>query len=159
MTEKTPKPVPLSLRRKSSARLAAVQCLYRLKINDEKVSPTKLFDDYMQQWYEDKASPNRAMSFGAAPDRTLFLKLAAGVIGNTEEIEATIQGSIGEKWKLSRMSPVLVAIISCAIYELKYLSALKPAVIVNEYVTLTGRFFGEQEIGFVNGLLDKLAKA
>jgi transcription termination factor NusB len=57
------------------------------------------------------------------------------------------------------MNTVLTSILACAIFELKYESRLKPAVIINEYVTLTGRFFGEQEIGFVNGFLDKLAKA
>lgn len=152
------KPIPLSLRRKSSARLAAVQCLYRLKMNGETLTPAELYDDYIHQWKEDKESPNRAMSFDAEPDKTLFLTLMSGVMEHAKTIDETIRANLNEKWKLERMSPVLVAIVSCAIYELKYTEKLKPAVIINEYVTLTGRFFEEQEIGFVNALLDGLVK-
>jgi N utilization substance protein B len=152
------KPVPLSLRRKSSARLAAVQCAYRMRINEDGLIPEALFDDYMVQWHEDKSSPNRAMSFDAEPDKALFRKLLAGVAENSEHIESIIKTSLNDKWKMERMNPVLIAILACAIYELKYTPALNPAIIVNEYVTLTGRFFELQEIGFVNGLLDALSK-
>lgn len=153
------KPIPLSLRKKSSARLAAVQCMYRIKMNDERLSPEKLFKEYMEQWQEDKTSPNRAMSYDAPPDKALFLKLMGTVAGHKSEIDSLIKDSLTSKWKPERMSPVLVAILACAIAEMKYMGKLKPAGIVNEYVTLTGRFFEEKETGFVNGLLDTLAKA
>jgi N utilization substance protein B len=154
----TTKPVPLSLRKKSSARLASVQCIYRVKMNDEQLTPEELFEDYMRQWKEDKSSPNRAMSFEAPPDKVLFLSLMTHVIDNAEAIHSLIQSSLGEKWKIGRMSPVLIAILACAIVELKYIAKVKPASIINEYVTLTGRFFDPKEVGFVNGLLDALAK-
>lgn len=152
------KPVPLSLRKKSSARLAAVQCAYRLRMDTDAITPPELFDDYMAQWYEDKASKNRAMSFDVEPDRMLFMKLITGIMEHKEEIDQIIKGSLNEKWTLERMSPVLVSIIACGVYEMKYLSKLKPVVVINEYVTLAGRFFDEDEVGFVNGLLDTLAK-
>lgn len=160
MTEeaKKSKPIPLSLKRKSSSRLAAVQCIYRLEVNSERITPAELFADYMAQWHEDKASPNRAMSFDAEPDKTLFLRIITGVIEQSDEVGQVIRGSLNEKWKLERMSPLLIAILACAIFELKYSPNLNARIIVNEYVNLTGRFFELQEIGFVNGLLDKLAK-
>jgi len=152
------KPVPLSLRRKSSARLAAVQCIYRIRVNDDNITPAELFDDYMAQWHDDKLSPNRAMSFDAEPDKPLFMKLLAGTVENREHIDSIIKTSLNDKWKIERMSSLLTAIIACAIYELKYTPALNTVIIVNEYVTLTGRFFELQEVGFVNGLLDVLSK-
>jgi len=152
------KPVPLSLRRKSSSRLAAVQCAYRIKVNDDVITPAELFDDYMQQWHEDKLSPNRAISFDAEPDKTLFMKLLAGIVENKDHIDSIIKTSLNDKWKMERMSPLLTSILACAIYELKYSTVLNPVIIVNEYVTLTGRFFEQQEVGFVNGLLDALSK-
>jgi N utilization substance protein B len=112
----------------------------------------------MAQWHEDKASPNRAMSFDAEPDKALFKKLLAGVIENREHLDSVIRTSLNDKWKIERMSPLLLSILACAIYEMKYATARNPAIIVNEYVTLTGRFFELQEVGFVNGLLDALAK-
>lgn len=152
------KPVPLSLRRKSSARLAAVQCAYRLHLNQEQITPDALFDDYMVQWNDDKKSPNRAMSFDAEPDRALFMKLIAGVIEHKQELETLIKSSLGDRWKIERMSPLLIAILVCAIYEMKYAGKTNPVILVNEYVNLTGRFFEPGEIGFVNGLLDSLSQ-
>ncbi|HEU5048584.1 MAG TPA: transcription antitermination factor NusB [Rickettsiales bacterium] len=157
MNDNKPKPPPLSLRKKSSARLAAVQCVYRLELNRERITPQELFDDYMAQWHEDKDSTNRAMSFEAEPDKPLFLRIISGVIEKSDEIGQFIRSSLNDKWKLERMSPLLIAIIACAVYEIRHLSS-KPVIAVNEYVTLTGRFFDLPEVGFVNGILDKLAK-
>ncbi len=155
----TGKPVPLSLRRKSAARLAAVQCVYRVKMNDEFITPEALFEDYLAQWEADKTSANRAMSYDAAPDKSLFLKLLSGVMEKKEALDETIQSSLNEKWKKERMSPLLLAILACAIFELKYLTSGKPLIAINEYVTLTGRFFEPAEVGFVNGVLDKISKS
>ena len=146
------------MRRKSSARLAAVQCAYRLFVGDEKITPTALFDDYMAQWNDDKASPNRAMSFDVEPDRALFMRLITGVMENRQELETLIKTSLGDKWKMERMSPLLLAILACAIFEMKYTGKTNPVIVVNEYVNLTGRFFEPGEIGFVNGLLDALSQ-
>ncbi len=129
-----------------------------MRVNDDSLTPEALFDDYLTQWHEDKASPNRAMSFDAEPDKALFKKLLAGIVENSGHIESVIKTSLTHKWKIERMSPLLIAILACAIYELKYTPALNASIIVNEYVTLTGRFFELQEVGFVNGLLDALAK-
>ncbi|MEI7669295.1 MAG: transcription antitermination factor NusB [Pseudomonadota bacterium] len=154
------KAIPLSLLRKSSARLAAVQCIYQIKINDASLSPEELCSEYIKQWQDDKVSPNRAMSFDKEPDKKLFLKILAGTIENKEEIENIIKASLNDKWAFERISKLLTSIIACAIFEMKFSeNNLKPAIIINEYVTITGRFFEENDVGFVNGLLDSLSKA
>jgi len=152
------KPVPLSLRRKSSARVAAVQCIYRLKITDEATLPEKLLEEYLAQWQDDKSSGSRVISRDAEPDTAYLRKLLTGVMEHKEEIDAIIKSSLNDKWTVERMSPLLLAIIACAVYETNYSHSLKPPVIIDEYVTLTSRFFEVQEVGFVNGLLDTLMR-
>jgi N utilization substance protein B len=153
------KPIPLSLRRKTSARVATVQCLYRLKVNDEVISPEALCEDFLAQWDDDKASKSRVLSKDAEPDRGFFRKLLVGAVEKQPEINEIIKASLNEKWTAERMSPLLLAIIAAAIYEMKWGGSLNPSIIVSEYVTMTGRFFEEAEIGFVNGVLDGLGKA
>ncbi len=155
MTEKT---IPLSLKRKSSARVAAVQCLYRLKITGEKTAPEALLEDYLAQWQDDKRSQSRVISRDADPDKAFLRKLLVSVTQNQAEIDGIVTASLNEKWTRERMSPLLVSVLECAISEMKYSQALNPAIIIDEYVTLTGRFFEAPEIGFVNGLLGTLAK-
>lgn len=154
------KPIPLSLRQKSSARLAAVQCLYRLRLMDETVAAEALADEYLSQWKDDRESGSRVLSRDAEPDKSVFRRLLRGVTEREAEINTLIATSLNEKWTAERMSPLLLAIMACAIFEMRFGAAsLNPAIIIDEYVTLTGRFFEAPEVGFVNGFLDALAKS
>ncbi len=149
---------PLSLRRKSSARVAAVQCLYRLRITRESTPPEALLEDYLAGWQDDKASTSRVISRDADPDKSFFRKLLSGVMEKQAELEETLRASLTGNWTMERMSPLLLSILACALYELKYVPQLGIAIIVDEYVTITGRFFADGEVGFVNGILDTLGK-
>jgi N utilization substance protein B len=157
MTAASPKR-PFSLARKSSARVAAVQCLYRLKITGEDIAPDVLLEDYLVDWKADKSGSNRAISIDAEPDKSFLRKLITGVVEKREDIDAIIRASLNEKWTPERMSPLLLALLACSVYEMKYATSLAAPVIIDEYVTLTGRFFEAPEVGFVNGMLDTLAK-
>ena len=151
------KPIPLSLRKKSSARVAAVQCLYKMKVTGEQLAPEKLMEHYLDHWQEDHAGEERAFSKEAEPDKSLLRKLLATSSEHAGDIETTIRASLTEKWTMERMSPLLLAIITCALVELHFLRSLSAPIIIDEYVTITGRFFEASEVGFVNGLLDKLS--
>jgi N utilization substance protein B len=149
---------PFSLARKSSARVAAVQCIYRLKITGENTEPEALLEDYLAGWKDDKSGSTRVISLEADPDKSFLRKLITGVMQNRESIDAIIRSSLNDKWTPERMSPLLLALLACSVYEMKYSPALAAPVIIDEYVTLTGRFFEAPEVGFVNGLLETLAK-
>ena len=152
-----PKPVPASLRRKSSARLAAVQCLYRLKLMGEETTAEKLLDEYIAQWKDDKDTGAHVISRDAEPDKAYLRKLLTGLLEKRGEVDEIIEANLSDRWKADRMSPLLLALIACAVYELRF-ARLAPAIVIDEYVTLTGRFFEAPEVGFVNGLLDTLGK-
>jgi len=152
------KPVPQSLKRKSSSRLAAVQCLYRLRLMGEEMTPERLLEDYLGQWKDDRETGARVISRDAEPDKSFLRKLLTGLMDKRDDIDALIKASLNDKWTMERMSPLLLSLIGCAIYEMRYMGALAPAIVINEYVTLTGRFFEAPEVGFVNGLLDQLAR-
>jgi N utilization substance protein B len=152
------KPPSVSLRRKSSARLAAVQCLYRLRLMGEETSAERLLEEYLTQWRDDKDTGARVISLDAEPDKAFLRKLLTGLLEKREEIDALIKTLLTDKWTMERMSPLLLALIACAIYEMSFAGSLAPPIVIDEYVTLTGRFFEGPEVGFVNGMLDALAK-
>lgn len=154
----TPKPIPASLKRKSSARLAAVQCLYRLRLMGEELGAEKLLEEYITQWKEDKDTGAHVLSRDAEPDKAFLRKLLTGLLENRADIDQLISTALSDKWKMERMSPLLLSLLACAIYEMRFLRTLAAPIVINEYVTLTGRFFEAGEMGFVNGLLDTLAK-
>jgi len=153
----TNKPIPLSLRKKSSARLAAVQCIYKLKVTGEATNAEKLMTNYLDHWKDDHEGEDRAFSKDAEPDKSLLRKLLTASIEHAEEIDGIIRACMTEKWTMERTSPLLLSIITCGLVEMRFIAALSAPIIIDEYVTITGRFFETAEMGFVNGLLDKLA--
>lgn len=151
------KPIPLSLRKKSSARVAAVQCLYQMKLTGDKATPEKLASNYLDHWQEDHDGGDRAFSKDAEPDKGMLRKLLTTAAEHEAELDQMIRASLNEKWTVERMSPLMIAILTCALVELRFIRSPSAPIIIDEYVTITGRFFESGEMGFVNGLLDNLA--
>ena len=63
-----------------------------------------------------------------------------------------------EGWKLARLDSTLRAILRAAAAEIIFRPDVPGRVILNEYIELTLAFFGQEEKGFVNGVLDRLAR-
>ncbi len=93
------------------------------------------------------------------PNYTLLGALLEGTLEWQKDIDTRIGKLLSENWKRERMSPVLIAILQCAIFELLFHKDAKPVVIVSEYTSITGRFFSDNEVNFVHGALKTLVKS
>lgn len=144
-----------SLRKKSSARLAAVQCLYQAKMRGYASNPAALIDQYSKQLNDSVG--DKEIRYSAPPDMKLFSTLITGVCEHQDELAALIESSLKDNWKKERMSPLILSLLEAALFELQFAGSLKPAMVINEYVTLSASFFNEQETNFINALLDKAA--
>jgi N utilization substance protein B len=69
-----------------------------------------------------------------------------------------MQEVLSEQWKRERMSPVLVAILQCGIFEMFFAREISPKIVIDEYARLTRHFFEEPEVHFVHAALSKLAR-
>ena len=70
-----------------------------------------------------------------------------------EEIEKHLQG-----WKKTRISPVSMAILRLAAYEMLYISDIPAKVSINEAIDLAKKYDDEKSYSFVNGVLNALSK-
>lgn len=87
------------------------------------------------------------------------LALFDGVVTNKERIDPTISAA-ATNWRLSRMMPVDRNVLRLGAYELLFDPAGQPLeVVINEAIELSRRFGSADSPAFVNGVLDKLAKA
>lgn len=75
---------------------------------------------------------------------------------NKAEIDAAIERHL-MGWKKSRISPVSMAILRLAAYEMLYLSDIPKKVSINEAIELAKKFDDEKSYSFVNGVLNALA--
>ena len=69
-----------------------------------------------------------------------------------EAIEKHLMG-----WKKSRVSPVSMAILRLAAYEMLYISEIPSKVSINEAIELAKKFDDEKSYSFINGVLNAMA--
>lgn len=146
----------LSLQKKSAARIAVVQCVYERLIGDEKPSPEKQLERLKKRLKDNKAEQKLTIGAVLEPNYPLVLAILKGTLEFADEIEKRVAICVNKEWTLDRMSPILIAILQCAIFELFFYKDGKHKIIIDEYTRLTARFFGDGEVNFVHGVLQKL---
>ena len=140
-------------RSRSAARLAAVQALYQHEMEGTPLPRLlKEFHDHrLGATIEDETYHDAEIDF--------FDDVVTGTDSRRDEIDALIVARLAEGWSLERLDRPMRAILRAGAYELIARSDVPVASIINEYVDVAHAFFDKRESGFVNGLLDALAKA
>jgi N utilization substance protein B len=135
------------------SRLAAVQILYALDSKDELANPELDIEGLIRDSskYHHKEQSSETIN-------TKFLKrLITLVLQNLQEIDSKILLNLKENNDGTKINLLLKAILRNGICEILYFKT-PVKVSIDEYVKLTKKFFDEEEIGFVNALLDKVGK-
>ena len=80
-----------------------------------------------------------------------------GIEDHKEEISDQINKELSEKWEISRLSKINVAILKLAIYEILY-KKIPYKVVINEAVELAKSYGDDSASSFVNGILASVVK-
>lgn len=83
---------------------------------------------------------------------------ARGVYEHIEDIDPEIETYCKGR-KLSRLSKTVLAILRLSVYEIKYVEEVDPAVSINEAVELAKKYSGNEEAGYINGVLGSFVRA
>jgi N utilization substance protein B len=115
-------------------------------------------------WELRGSPPLRVIATGLArltgPEPSLLDRaeeLAAEVVANLESLDAEAARAT-ENWRMSRIAMVERNILRLAILELRR-GQVPPKVAIDEAVRLAHWFGGTRAAGFVNGVLDGIARA
>jgi len=81
-----------------------------------------------------------------------------GANARSGEIDLLIEGKLAKGWTLARLDKPMKAIIRVGTYELLARKDVPVAAVISEYVDVAHAFYDKRESGFVNGLLDGIAK-
>ncbi|MFC4349748.1 transcription antitermination factor NusB [Kordiimonas lipolytica] len=139
---------------RSAARLAAVQALYQLDMSDEPKAKM-VVEEYVNHRLGQEIEGDQYV----AADANLFSDVVLGAWERREEIDETLKGCLSSDWPLDRLEKLIHAIFRAGGYELVARPDVPTAVIINEYVDVAHGFYERTEASFVNGVLDKFAKA
>lgn len=87
-----------------------------------------------------------------------FDDLVTGSLARAEEIDAIVVAKLASGWTLERLDKPMRAILRAGTYELLARRDVPAKSVINEYVDVADAFYDKREKGFVNGLLDAVAK-
>ena len=140
-------------RTRSAARLAAVQALYQQEMEGTPVPRLlKEFHDHRlgakiedEQYHE--------------AERDFFDDIVTGADARRAELDRLIADRLAEGWSLERLDRPMRAILRAGAYELVARPDVPVGSVISEYVDVAHAFYDKRESGFVNGLLDAIAKA
>jgi len=141
-------------RKRTAARLAAVQALYQMEMAG--AAADAVIEEFLAHRLGPGA-PREEPDFGEA-DRLLFAELTRGAAAEREALDRAIAAALTPDWPLARLEAVLRAILRVGAYELAHRRDVPPEIAINEYVDIAHAFFAGKEPGLVNGVLDRIAR-
>ena len=94
----------------------------------------------------------------AEADTDFFDDIVKGVTDRAGEIDLLIEGKLAAGWSLARLDKPMKAILRAGTYELLARRDVPVGAVISEYVDVAHAFYERRESGFVNGVLDGIAK-
>ncbi len=137
---------------RSAARLAAVQALYQREMEGTPVAAL------LHEFHHHRLGATIDGVEYADAEVAFFDDLVSGADARREELDGLIAGRLAEGWSMARLDKPMKAILRAGAYELAARADVPAATVISEYVDVAKAFFDAREAGFVNGLLDALAK-
>lgn len=149
------------IRKKSGARLAAVQAAYMAAFSG--LSVDEVVEDFLKGEIgryaieEDGLSGEHLVELEEM-DKPYFEKIVRGVHANKESLEKSLRLHLKDGSAYDHMNATMQALLLCAMYELAYTTDVDAKIIIQEYVDLAYAFFMKKEPKMINALLDQIAK-
>ena len=133
-----------------NTRKIAVQAVFQFFFSKEDVD--KILEEFCN--YRIKEFKNYKKKY----DTDFLKKVVVGVHQNEKKITKIIECNLSENWLIDRVDLTMKAIISLAIYELMSYENVPLQIIINEYVSIANQYLDKSNTGFINGILDNIAK-
>jgi N utilization substance protein B len=140
-------------RRRSAARLAAVQALYQHASSG--TPQAKLLAEFHDHRLGGEVEGEQL----SEADQPFFDDIVSGTLARGDEIDGLLAGFLGEGWTLDRLDRLMLQILRAGAYELVARPDVPRAAVVSEYVDVAHAFYDRREAGFVNALLDRLGRS
>jgi N utilization substance protein B len=137
---------------RSAARLAAVQALYQ---HDMEATPLPRL---LHEFHEHRLGATIGDTTYHEAERDFFDDIVTGTDARLGEIDALISDRLATGWSLERLDRPMRAILRAGTYELIARRDVPVGSVISEYLDVAHAFYDKRESGFVNGLLDAIAK-
>lgn len=142
--------------RRRAARFGAIQALFQTEFTGADVEA--VIAEFQAHRLADVLEPLEDEGPPPEVDRTWFAALTRGAWQRAPELDPLIEATLAEGWTLARAGYLLRALLRAGAYELADRPDVPVRVVIDEYVALAHAFLSPDDAGFVNAVLDRLAR-
>ena len=112
----------------------------------------------IQKIYNSLMNPNTTIDFPKSQYKKFIKDVVTGTLERSDLIEETINNFLKTDIDLKKTDKLLKIILFAAVFELIFKHNNPKKVIISEYLLASEYFLEKVQIGYLNAILDKLAK-
>jgi transcription antitermination protein NusB len=112
----------------------------------------------IQKIYNSLMNPGTEIEYSNNQYKKFIKDVVSGTIERFELIEETINTNLSEDINLLKTDKLLKIILFAAVFELMFKHNTPTKVIISEYLLASEYFLEKVQIGYLNAILDKIAK-
>ena len=112
----------------------------------------------IQKIYSSLINPNSEIDYPKSQYKKFVKDVVTGTLERSELIEETITTHLTEDIDLKKTDKLLKIILFAGTFELMFKHNTPKKVIISEYLTASEHFLEKIQIGYLNAILDKIAK-
>jgi len=112
----------------------------------------------IQKLYSSLINPNSGIDYPKSQYKKFIKDVVIGTLERSELIEETITTHLNSDIDLKKTDKLLKIILFAATFELMFKHNTPKKVIISEYLLTSEHFLEKIQIGYLNAILDKIAK-
>ena len=112
----------------------------------------------IQKLYSSLINPNSEIDYPKSQYKKFIKDVVTGTLERSELIEETIAAHLINDINLKKTDKLLKIILFAALFELMFKHNTPKKVIISEYLVASEHFLEKIQIGYLNAILDKIAK-
>ena len=112
----------------------------------------------IQKLYSSLINPNSGIDYPKSQYKKFIKDVVIGTLERSELIEETITTHLTSDIDLKKTDKLLKIILFAATFELMFKHNTPKKVIIAEYLLTSEHFLEKIQIGYLNAILDKIAK-
>jgi transcription antitermination protein NusB len=112
----------------------------------------------IQKLYNSLMNPESEIEYQKNQYKKFIKDVVSGTLERSELIEETINSHLSHDINLVKTDKLLKIILFAGVFELMFKHKTPKKVIINEYLIASEYFLEKIQIGYLNAILDKIAK-
>ena len=127
-----------------------------MSLKKSKISSPRI--KVIQKLYSSLINPNNQVDYPKSKYKKLIKDIVTGTLERAELLEETINSHLRDDINLKKTDKLLKIILFAALFELMFKHNTPKKVIITEYLIASEYFLKKIQIGYLNAILDKIAK-